>query len=112
MEIQLADGTVIVVQEGQKLAELPLEYQQVVLQALAQGDFTKDELKYMIDIQGITTALLVMELQDRLIARMSLEERKYIEELGLRGIFDYGNFSTWINRLRKVLELVQKDNDD
>ena len=103
MEIQLPSGEVITVQEGQRLSSIPLEYQAVVLQALVENGHDVHQ-EFTLDFENFMVELFFMEVVDTAIGIMMQTERQIIDDAGLRGLFDYGNATTWAKRIVKIIE--------
>lgn len=96
--ICVAEGQCILVRAGQKFSEIPLKYKaQVITQLGVQG------IPVNLDYENFAWDLLVEELTDTAIGLASTGERMLINKLGLRGPLDYGNVTTWWNRVNRIL---------
>ena len=109
MEINL-NGEYIIVNEGQKLAELPVRFQTVILKMMMQQKVDNvltlgvSHEDITINFEGLIVDLFMMEALDASIGLLMKTERNIINEAGLRDFFDYGNATTWANRIKRLLE--------
>jgi len=102
MRVCLSTGQCIRVKDGTTLGALPLRYEKVIIAAMIKSDpMLMDRI--LLDQQGYMTDFFMMELQDMLIGISMRSERNIINNLGLRGPFDYGNASTWSRRIGGLL---------
>lgn len=63
-----------------------------------------------IDGDGLIYDLFMNLLVDHMIGAMSKADRAALEAAGIRGIFDAGNATTWINRILRVQEAINRKN--
>ena len=98
MEINL-NGEYIIVNEGQKLAELPVRFQTVILKMMMQQKVDNvltlgvSHEDITINFEGLIVDLFMMEALDASIGLLMKTERNIINEAGLRDFFDYENRS-------------------
>lgn len=93
----------IVVRPGQDLKDLPLEYR---VQAV-QNMILETNPGVTMDWEGFMFDYAKMQATDVIIGLLVSGERKLIDKYKLRdktaGLTDYGNISTWYNRLQKAI---------
>jgi len=100
--ICITPNNCITVQPGQSLQEIPPEFR---AQVLAQLD-TEAAGNLDVDFQGFIEDFSKMELMDSMIGVAMQAERGAINAAGIRGITDYGNISTWLNRANKLTDVI------
>ena len=98
MRICRSNGACIQIKPGTPMDAIPLQYQAVVFKAMGNGELFND---IEIDTEGLIIDLFIMELVDAMIGLSMRTERNIVDAAGLRGIFDYGNPSTWLRRFEK-----------
>lgn len=107
MKVCKPTGQCILIKKGQNLSQMPYEYKVIVVKfitrqsdiltnqaSLDQTAFTFNQVQFLKDFA-------VMEITDKAIGKFMQWERAKINEHDLRGIFDYGNISTWLKRTYK-----------
>lgn len=102
--ICVEEGKCIKIQRGQTLGQIPLKYRAAILANLS---VTKSIM--ILDNDSFLRDLVGMELADTAIGLATQGERMLINELGIRGITDYGNITTWVNRIEKLSETFKNE---
>lgn len=82
---------------GTEVSKLDLQQKEAVLAAIEQGKY-----EYTFNFEKFVVDLFVQEMTDVMIGLAMMTERMAIDRLGLRGMLDYGNISTWLRRLSIV----------
>ena len=98
MRICKSTGQCIQIKAGTPMDRIPLGYQAIAFQSMVNGDLFRH---VRIDTDGLIADLFIMELVDFAIGLSMRTERNIVDKAGLRGIFDYGNPSTWIRRFER-----------
>ena len=97
------------IEKGTRLSELPAEANFKILQIWSSamtgkgGRYRQFLNNVEFDFEGFIVGMFIESLEDAIYGLMSKAERKIIDAAGLRGITDYGNLTTWANRMSKML---------
>ena len=74
-----------------------------MLRATIQGDLDYGT-DWNIKFENLVVETFMMEALDHSIGLLMKTERNIINEAGLNGLFDYGNASTWSQRMMRWMQ--------
>lgn len=101
----VVNGRMMKIDDWTKLSDLPLAYKAEAIDSFLGYDGTPEAgPQFEVNFEQMVIDMFMMELVDTAIGLQMRAERNIINNLGLRGVFDYGNASTWARRINRVLD--------
>jgi hypothetical protein len=89
----------IFLMNAQRVGSLPVNAQKEILLMIARGD---KSLAYSVNYEGLQRDVMMQQLSDHSAAGKAKLERRFSNDMSGISILDFGNLSTWFNRIERT----------